>query len=290
MLALAGVLLGGASWLRADAYTDEIEKWRAHRLSRITAADSWLALVGLHYLKEGANTIGSAKDNDVVIEKLPARLGTVTVAANGKVSLAVAADARDVRVDGKAVRAAELDWNEKTPTQVTCGSITFFALDRNGRKVVRVRDSESERRKHFAGLDYFPIDPKWRIVGRWVPFEKAQIAMVPSSVGPALPTIIPGKAVFEHDGKTYELLGIDEQVGAPLFFVFTDATSGRETYGGMRFLYATANPDGTIVLDFNKAYNPPCVFTSFSTCPLPPKGNALPFPIRAGELKYRGEH
>src|SRR5205085_411217 len=147
----------------------------AERMAKLTAADDWLTLVGLHFLHEGQNTVGSAKDNAVVLAKGPAHLGIVTVGAAGKVTLDVAAHAK-VLVDGHAVRSAELRWSEpKTPTLVTFDTVTFFAIDRGGRKALRVKDSASDARTHFLGLDYFPIDPAWRIEARWVAFEKSRL-------------------------------------------------------------------------------------------------------------------
>jgi uncharacterized protein len=163
-------------------------------------------------------------------------------------------------------------------------------IDRGGKKALRVKDSAADRRTHFLGLDYFPVDESWRIVARWVPFEKPRLLPITNLLGQTAPEPVPGKAVFERDGKTYELLPIDEGPGEPLFFVIADATSGKETYGGGRFLYADEPKDGQIVLDFNRAQNPPCAFTPFATCPLPPKENRLPFAVTAGEKHYRGGH
>jgi uncharacterized protein len=274
----------------ADAHVREIERWRTERVAKLTAPDGWLTLVGLHFLKEGPNTIGNAKDNDVVLAKGPARLGTVTVAANGKVMLEVAPNT-DVHVDGQATRRAELKWDVPAkPTLVTSGTITFFAIDRAGKKALRVKDSESPARVKFAGLDYFPIDPMWRVEARWEPFGKLRMIPVVNILGQTEMNLVAGKAVFERDGKKIELTAIDEGPEAPLFFVISDATSGKETYGGGRHLYVARPKEGarTIVLDFNRAENPPCAFTRFSTCPVPPRENRLPFAVRAGEKTYRG--
>jgi uncharacterized protein len=249
-------------------------------------------LVGLHFLKDGANTVGSAKGNDVILSKGPARIGTITVGAEGKVTLDAAPGA-DLRVNGSPIQRTEMGWESKAKrTLVSFGSITVFIVDRLGKKALRVRDSESERRTHFVGLDYFPIDPKWRIEARWEFFEKSRLLPITDMLGKTGPEPVPGRAVFEYNGKTYELLPIDEGRDVPLFFVLSDATSGKETYGGCRFLYVDWPKEGatTIVLDFNRAENPPCAFTPFAMCPLPPKQNRLPFAVRAGEQNYRGPH
>lgn len=274
------------------SYHAEIEAARAERLTKLKAPDGWLTLIGLHFLKDGPNTVGSAKDNQVVIAKGPAHLGTVTVSADGRVNLEVATGA-DATIDGEKRRAAELKWQEPSkPTLVTAGAVTLFAVDRGGKKALRVKDSESPRRMHFVGLDYFPVDPAWRIEARWMPFEKSRLMPITTMIGQTGPEPIPGKAVFVRGGKTYELLPIDEGRNVPLFFVISDLTSGKETYGGCRFIYVPWPKEGqeTIVLDFNLAENPPCAFTPFSTCPLPPKENRLPFAVKAGEKNYRGAH
>ena len=296
MKTAAMVLVGlglAASGARAAespaAYTKEIETWRAQRVARLTTPDGWLTLIGLHFLNQGDNTIGSAKDNDIVFAKGPAHLGTVTLAADGGLKIALAADS-DARLDGKPAMAGELKWNGRRPTIVTVGTLIFFVIDRSGKKALRVKDSEAERRAHFFGLDYFPIDPAWRIEAQWVEFDEPRTIPITNMVGLVSPAVVHGKAVFEHEGKKIELIPIDEGPGEPLFFVISDATSGQETYGACRFLYADAPENGKVVLDFNRTENPPCAFTPFATCPLPPKENRLPFALTAGEKNYRGGH
>jgi len=286
-LAAAGVMTEAAR--AAESHANELAAWRTERVAKLTKPDGWLTLVGLHFLKPGASTVGSAAGNDVVLATGPARVGTVTVDAAGKVTLAVdTAAAETVRIDGKAERAAELKWETvATPTLVTSGTMTFFAIERGGKKALRVKDSAAVRRTQFAGLEYFPVDPSWRIEARWEPFEKLRMVPVTSILGQTSMELAAGKAVFERDGKRFELLAIDEGPDAPLFFVITDETAGKETYGGGRHLYAARPTGRTIVLDFNRAENPPCAFTPFSTCPVPPKEHRLPFALRVGEKTYR---
>ncbi len=289
---LAWFLIGRA--VAADsAHERAVADARAERVAKLTASDGWLTLVGLHFLSPGENTIGSAKDNAVVLAAGPARLGRVTLAADGTVTIAIAAGV-EARIDGQVVRAGELNVGEGKvkPTLVTSGTLSFFALDRGGKKALRVKDSTSARRAHFAGLDYFPIDPAWRIVARWEPFESSRLMPITNALGQTAPLPIPGRAVFERDGRAIELLPIDEGRDVPLFFVISDSTSGKETYGASRFLYVPWPKEGerSIVLDFNLAENPPCAFTPFATCPLPPKENRLPFAVPVGEKNYRGSH
>ena len=143
-------------------------------------------------------------------------------------------------------------------------------------------------RTGFLGLDYFPIDPAWRIEAKWVPFEPPREIRIASIVGTSENEKSPGKAVFDREGKTFELIPVQESPDS-LFFIFSDETSGKETYGAARFLYSDPPRGGKVVLDFNRAVNPPCAFTPFATCPLPPKENRLTVRVTAGEKNYRGE-
>lgn len=286
----AGAVNAAPATAGDDAYAKEIETARTGRVVRLTAADGWLTLIGLHFLQHGENTIGSAADNTVVLAHGPAHLGKLTLADNGGINLTLAPDA-DARVDGRAVLAAELAYRgDGKPTVVSAGTMSFFVIERGGKTALRVKDSAAERRTHFLGLDYFPTDPAWRIEARWVAFDQPREISVANVLGQVSPALVAGKAVFEHDGKTYELLPIEDGDGGPLFFVISDRTSGKETYAAARFLYAEPPVDGKLVLDFNLALNPPCAFTPFATCPLPPAENRLPFAVTAGEKRYRGEH
>jgi uncharacterized protein (DUF1684 family) len=269
------------------AYQTEIETWRAQRVARLTTPDGWLTLIGLHFLKDGENTVGSAPDNEIVLAGGPAHFGKVMVAADGRVNVELSASA-EPRIDGKPALAGELQWRAGRPTVVASGTVSFFVIERGGKKALRVKDSATESRVHFPGLDYFPTDPAWRIEATWVEFDEPRTIPITNILGVTNPAIVHGKAVFERDGRKIELLPIDEGPGEPLFFVISDATSGKETYGAARFVYADAPVDGKVVIDFNRAQNPPCAFTAFATCPLPPKENRLPFAVEAGEKNYRG--
>lgn len=294
-LAAAVVFVAAALSVRADSFAEADAKWRAERTAELTKPDGWLSLIGLHFLKAGVSTLGSAKENEVVLSAGPARLGTVTLSAEGTVTFSPLAEAGAI-IDDQPARVGREGAILKTgegkvkPTLVACGTLSFFVIERGGKKALRVKDSASERRAHFLGIDYFPADPAWRVTARWVAFERSQQIPIVNILGQTSPALVPGKAVFEREGKTYELLAIDEGPGEPLFFVISDATSGKETYAAARFIYADLPKDGTVILDFNRAENPPCAFTPFATCPLPPKGNRLSFPVTAGEKSYRGAH
>ncbi|MFI4968633.1 MAG: DUF1684 domain-containing protein [Lysobacterales bacterium] len=271
-------------------YTRQIENWRAQRVERLKAPNGWLSLIGLHWLKDGRNTVGSAKDNDVVLAKGPAHLGAIALDA-GKATIALDAKA-GATIDGKSAGSAELlDDSHEKPTTVAFGTASFYLIDRNGRKALRVKDSAAATRTHFAGIDNYPIDPSWRIEAKWQPFNPAHSLDIPTVLGTVDKMPVPGKAVFTRGGKTYELLPVLEEADAKeLWFIIADRTSGKETYGAARFLYADMPRDGKLVIDFNKAYNPPCAFTPYATCPLAPPENRLDLAVTAGEKKYRGGH
>ena len=291
-LLLLGFLTSSVASAAAEdaVYTKELDAWRAQRVAELTTPDGWLSLIGLHFLKDGDNTVGSAKDNAVVLAKGPAHLGKLSVAADGRVTVTLLADA-DARIDGKPVLAGELRWRDgERPSVVATGTVSFFVIERGGKKALRVKDSASERRTHFLGLDYFPTDPAWRIEAKWVEFDEPRSIPITNILGQTEPAMVHGKAVFERDGQKFELLPIDAGPGEPLFFVISDATSGKETYAAARFVFADAPVEGKVVLDFNRAQNPPCAFTPFATCPLPPKENRLTFAVNAGEKNYRGGH
>jgi uncharacterized protein len=271
-------------------YNQEIETWRASRLERLISSDGWLTLVGLHFLKEGESTIGTADDNAVVLLAGPEHLGTVILETNGKVRLKVNPGVGAL-VDGREVLSAELAQDAAgNPTLVTSRTMSFYVIDRGGKRALRVKDSGSARRRDFVGIDHYPIDDSWRIEAKWVPFDRPRDVMIKNILGQESNAMVLGKVVFERDGHTFELLPLQESLGEPLFIIIADATSGTETYAAARFVYADAPVDGKVLLDFNKAVNPPCAFTPFATCPLPPQENVLTIPVTVGEKDYRGKH
>jgi uncharacterized protein len=272
-----------------DDYVREIESWRDERAQRLRSPTGWLSLVGLEWLKAGANRVGSAKDNDIVIAKAPAHLGTIDWSGD-KVTATLNADSGAL-VDGRRVSSAELlDDAHADPTTISFGTVNFYLVDRaGGKKGLRIKDSEAQTRTQFLGLDYFPVDPSWRIEAKWVAFDPPHTLEIPNVLGTIDSMTVPGKAVFEHAGKSFELLPVLETEDADeLFYIIADKTSGKETYGAGRFFYSSMPKDGKVVLDFNKAYNPPCAFTPYATCPLAPPENRMGVAVKAGEKKYRG--
>ena len=275
-----------------DAYARLVESRWAERAAQLTKADGWLTLIGLCFLHEGTNTVGHAADNMIVLAAGPARIGTVTLSFAGEATFAPA-PAIEVYIDGQPAPAGPIrlrfTGTENKPTLVSAGTVSFFVIERGGRKALRVRDSAADRRSHFLGLDHYPIDPSWRIEADWIPFAGPLEIPITNVLGNTSNEITTGKAVFQRDGQTCELWPLVDASDRTLFFIFADATSGGETYT-MRFLDAEPPKNGKVVLDFNLATNPPCAFTPFATCPLPPRQNRLSIAVRAGEKAYRGAH
>lgn len=270
-------------------YTRQIEDWRAKRVERLQAPGGWTSLVGLHWLKDGTHSVGSGKDNDVVLAVGPATLGKLTL-KRGKVRIELD-PAANATIDGKAAKAAKLEDDSKgKPTTVAFGTASFYVIERGGKYALRVKDSEAATRKQFAGIDNFPIDPSWRVEAKWKPSKGARTLDIPNVLGTVEKMPVPGEATFTRNGKTYTLLPVLETPDAKeLWFIFADRTSGKQTYGAGRFLYADMpGKDGVVVIDFNKAYNPPCAFTPHATCPLAPPENRLDLEVSAGEKKYAG--
>ncbi len=291
VLILAGC--GGVSPLQrfGDAELAEWERdtrqWRRDREERLTAPYGWLSLVGLEPLPEGRHRVGAGADNDIILPVGPSHWG-VLVNDNGSVVF-ITAPGVNVTVDGRLTEQAALQLTGPDgPTPVQSGTLRFHLVERMGGLAIRLRDSEAESRRDFAGLRYFPIQPGWRIEGRFEAHQPPQTIPVANVLGELIDQANPGAAVFTMHGREFRLEAIGEPDADQLFFIFADRTSGRETYGLGRFLYADWPVDGTIVLDFNRAYNPPCAFNAHTTCPLPPPENRLDLPVTAGERTYRG--
>jgi hypothetical protein len=275
----------------ADDPVAAVEAWKQDRDQRLRRPDGWLTLVGLWWLAEGDNAVGSAADAVVRLPegKAPALVGTIRV-RDGAASF-LRAPGVEVTLDGTppaAVQPLADDAAENGPTVLAHGTLSFYVIERGGALAVRVKDSESEALRTFRGLEYFPYAPAWRIEGRFEPAPEGSALEVPNSVGRTEKIRQPGWVSFEAEGKTHRLIALDDTGDGRLFLVFGDRTNGRETYGGGRFLYTDPPVDGKVVVDFNRSYSPPCVFTPYATCPLPPPENKLPFRIEAGEKNYAG--
>lgn len=268
---------------------ERVQEWRAQRLARLTSENGWLTLVALHELDPGATTFGRAAGSGFRLDHaaLPARAGTFTL-RGGKVSF-TAEPGQGITHEGRPVGTIEMQPDVSgAPTTLAVASLRFFVLERGRQRYVRVRDVEHPLRRSFPGLEYFPISAEWLIEARFERYEPERRLAIVDVLGEEREMTAPGALVFEKDGREWRLDAALETPGdEQLFVMFADATSGRETYGGGRYLYVPLPVNGKVVVDFNRAYNPPCVFSDFATCPLPPWQNRLALRIEAGELAWR---
>jgi uncharacterized protein (DUF1684 family) len=264
-------------------YRNEIDQFHAKRNEGLRK--NWLVLAGLSWLKPGENRVGSVHDNDVVLPKGPAHAGVFTLSGKDVV----------YQNQDPALRLAKHQFATPTriatdtsgaPTVISIGSLRLTVIERGDKMGVRIKDLENPSLKTFKGTQWFPTDPKLRVEAKWMPETGKKIAIT-NVLGQTDEVEVPGEAVFTVNGKELRLQPIQEDPDH-LFFIFSDATKG-ETYPGGRFLDTDMPKDGKVVLDFNKAYSPPCAFTPYATCPLAPKENRLPVRIEAGE-KYSGHH
>jgi hypothetical protein len=285
---LAAPLAGRAAAL--PSLEEEVLAWRAGRLERLMREDGWLTLVGLHWLEDGRNEVGSDAGNDVVLPAGPAHAGTLVV-ADGKVRLEPIPGA-GLEIDGEPAAAMDLASDlAGDPTVVSLGSRSFHVIDRGGHLLLRVKDSNAPSRRDFQGLDYYPVDPAWRFDARFEVYDPPRLLRLADVTGLVQEQPSWGAVVFEKDGVTYRLDVASAAGAEELFLIFGDRTNGQETYGAGRYLYVPApDAEGRIPLDFNRAYSPPCAFTPYATCPLPPPQNRLPLRVTAGEKTYRGAH
>jgi uncharacterized protein (DUF1684 family) len=261
--------------------------WKERRLARLQADDGWLTLVGLGWLKEGASSSGSNGKAAVVFpEGAPKDVGTFS-RSGSKVTFQPAAGVAVTR-DGKPFPGGQVQTDDEgraKPDILEVGRFRFQLIARGTRIGVRIKDPEARARKEFKGIPMYPPSERWRIVARWEPADPPVQIAVPNVLGEVEQSPSPGTAVFTLDGKQYRLTPVLEVGETDLFFVFADQTNRTETYGAGRFLYAEPAKNGTVVLDFNRSYNPPCAFSAFATCPLPPKQNRLALRVEAGEKR-----
>jgi uncharacterized protein (DUF1684 family) len=290
-VALALAAFGSGATGADEAYRADIQAWRERREASLKADGGWLSVAGLFWLKEGPNRFGTDPKGDIVLPSgsAPARAGVFDFAA-GRITVTFEKEV-EATLEGRPVTRAELRSDGSgSPDVVTLGRLTMYVIQRGARYGIRLKDRESPLRKEFTGLRWYELKEDYRVSARYVTYPEPKLVKVPNILGESEPMPSPGYAVFEREGKEVRLEGVFEEKDArQLFFIIRDQTSGKETYPAGRFLYADLPKDGRIVLDFNKAYNPPCAFTPYATCPLPPPQNWVPVRIEAGELDY-GHH
>jgi uncharacterized protein len=290
-LLAVGAVLASAPAVRAvdQDYARDVDAWRAKREAGLRAADGWLSVVGLHWLREGTSTVGSEKGSDIRLPlPAPPRVGTLEL-VKGRALMRVAPGVT-VKSQDKAVTELELHSDKDGKADVLAvGPVSMYVIERGGRQALRVKDTESPRRRTFRGLDWYPVKESYRVRARFVPYDPPRKIPIANVLGMVEDMPSPGYVAFTLNGRAIKLDPVLEEPDAKeLFFMFKDATAGKDTYPAGRFLYAEMPSRGEVVLDFNKAYSPPCAFTSFATCPLPPRQNRLGMRIEAGERRPQG--
>ena len=263
------------------------QRWQTVRQGELAGPDSWLGLIALIWLEPGANAVGNAADCPVWLPAGPARLGSLWVEGIDLAWQAATGSGAAVEGGGAVADGWQVLLTDRNgpPSRVTFGSLEFFVIEREGRLAVRLRDRNWAAGRPPPVLTYYDYDPAWRVEALWQQLAVPQSMEVPNVSGELKVVEVTHQAVFEMAGETIRLLPMSVGDGEA-FFVFRDRTSGRETYGAGRFLKAAVAVDGKIILDFNFAYSPPCAFTPFATCPLPPPENWLPLAVPAGEKKW----
>jgi uncharacterized protein (DUF1684 family) len=278
-----------------SAWQSELTSWRAQRAAKLQAPEGWLSLIGLDWLREGDNSFGSDADNRIQIAaQTPAHIGVVRL-EKGALRLLPPAGGfpKGLLVDGHAAREQALVSDDsEQPSKLTIGTLTIILIHRDDRFALRIKDPQAPTRVGFHGLKWYPPNAKYRIRARWIPYNPPKVLDVPTVLGTTTHLPAPGAAEFTISGQTLRLEPVlEEPKSTELFFIMRDATSKTSTYGAGRFLY-TSLPDhgvaepGEVWLDFNRLVNPPCAFTAYATCPLPPPQNRLSIEIPAGERRY----
>lgn len=259
--------------------------WHEQRLARLRAEDGWLTLVGLDFLEDGTHTVGSgegvrlryARCSRPVIGRFEVRGTEVRFhrEAGSEVSIENGTEGEPLMPDPQGNSAVVRD-----------GSVSFTLVRRNARLALRVRDNNSPIRTRFRGIALFPYDPSWRVPARWIPAMPGQSIAITNVTGFTEKQPLAGYLEFEREGRIARLVATPESSNR-VSIIFGDASNASLTYGGGRFLSVELGDDAQTQLDFNQAYNPPCSFTHFATCPLPPPENRLPFAVPAGERRYQ---
>jgi len=291
MICLVSNLLAGAagsSLAPPDAaYVKSFERWKAKRIESLK--QNWLPLAGLFWLKPGVNSFGSAPDNTVVFPKGPVHAGEFDLKGN-QVTVKLLPQAH-ATIAGKPIAAAKLEPDTaEHETVVEMQSLRFHVIVRGTRVGVRLKDIDSTAARNFRGLTFFPLDLNYRVIARWEPSDGNKTVDIPNILGDVTHQRLTGTVVFQLNGQELRLSDLNDDPSKGLFIVFNDPTSKTDTYPGGRFLDTDPPVNGTVVLDFNRAYNPPCVVTPYATCPLAPKENRLSMPIPVGEKFDRAAH
>jgi Uncharacterized conserved protein len=289
-----------------QAWEQSLQTWREEHEKQVSSRDGWLTLAGLDWLKSGVNSIGSDADCTIRLpESAPAHLALLTVQAVARAAGDSASESPVVQLlspsggfpeefmlEGKPAREGSLELDGTKQAVMSWHNLSFAVMKRGDRFVLRIKDADSPLRANFHGLNWFPPDPAYRVTARWVPFKPPIVQEISTVIGTTLQVPTPGLAMFLLNGQVLQLEPVlEDPAGKSLFFILRDGTSKSSTYGGGRFLH-TGLPDhgleepGSLVLDFNRLENPPCAYTSYATCPLPPSQNQLEVELNAGEKRF----
>ena len=269
------------------AYMDSVKQWQQDRLKRLKDKEGWLNLAGIYWLREGEQSIGSHPSNDHVFpEKAPAHVGTLTLEGDS-VHISLNEEVR-AYYEGKAVTELDLSYDRSgNPAYITHGDFGWYIMKRHTSLAIRLRDYEHPAIEATDHIPSYPIDPDYVVEAKLIPFEEVKTITVATPFQDYTQDYqCPGELHFRLKGQKMKLLPFIS--GDRYFIIISDETSGIDTYGGGRFMYVSPDTSGRIILDFNKAYNPPCAITPFAACPLPPRENHLPIHIEAGEKRITG--
>ncbi len=271
-----------------DAWIQEVNNWHKDRIDRLKENDSWLTLAGFFWLDEGDNTFGSASENDLVFQypEAPGRIGTFHVDSR-EIHVTIE-PGLEIPIDGE-VRYEALIYSELTEDSsvMEWSSLNWYVIKRSDGYAIRLRDREHPLLSEFSGIDRFPVNPDFRVKAEFKPFDTPRRITVPNYIGDPTQETVLGILEFNVGNTTYQLHPLADSLDERFFIIFADQTNGNETYSAGRFVYTDPpNEHNIVYIDFNKSYNPPCVFSEFATCPLPPPENRLPIAIEAGEYIF----
>ena len=277
-----------------NSWESDLNAFREQRAAKLLAPEGWLSLIGLGWLQEGNNSFGADAENRIQINgKAPAHVGVIRLEKNSlRLLPSPGGFPNGFLVDGQAAREQTLSSDEDKPSKLTVGTITMIVIDRDGQFALRIKDLDAPTRTSFHGLKWYAPNALYRVKARWIPYNPPRQLDIPTILGTTTHLPAPGAAEFAIDGQTMRLEPVlEDPQSKELFFIMRDTTSKTTTYGAGRFLYTplpekgVAQP-GEIWLDFNRLINPPCAFTAYATCPLPPPQNRLNMSIPAGEQRY----
>ncbi len=271
--------------VESENHQQEIEAWRTSRHERLKRPDGWLTLVGLEWLEDGESRIGSSADNDIQLSGGPANWGSV-VLQDSRLHFKNS-DPDEVSVNGESLPYAELiPDTEGKATVISSDTLSINVIFRES-YALRIKDSQAKALENFKGVDNFPIDESWHVDGRFITAEEGMVIEITNVLGQVSESPVFGTFEFEKEGKTHTLLSLGDEDSESLWFIFADRTTGHGTYGAGRYLYSDGMPENDrLTVDFNKAYNPPCAFNPYSTCPIPPQRNRMDLWVKAGEKDF----